>query len=146
MSFPDSTIWANDDNGKGYDIVMLGQAGPTKINVEDLHSNRSIARTTRSSALSLRDVGFKSVIELLGTYGGQAAPISGTWLKNAEINHDRDLRLQYLAGMDAEPLSGSQQSSTTWRSTAAIQGDLFIASGGTEKGCRWQLSGASRCP
>jgi spermidine synthase len=95
--FPDGTIWANDDNGKGYDIVMLGQAGPTRINVEDLET-----RVDRSDhtfvAMSLRDVGFKSVIELLGTYGGRASDLR-PWLKNAEINHDHDLRLQYLAGM-----------------------------------------------
>ena len=48
--------------------------------------------------MSLRDVGFKSVIELLGTYGGRGSDLR-PWLKNAEINHDRDLRLQYLAGM-----------------------------------------------
>jgi spermidine synthase len=95
--FPDGTIWANDDNGKGYDIVLLGQAGPTKINVNDVQD-----RLDRSDyvdvAVSLREVGFKTVIDLLGTYGGQG-PDLRPWLRNAQINRDRNLRLQYLAGM-----------------------------------------------
>jgi spermidine synthase len=96
--FPEGTIWANDDNGKGYDIVMLGQAGSTKINVNDVQD-----RLDRSDyvdvAVSLREVGFKTVIDLLGTYGGQGPDLQG-WLRNAQINRDRNLRLQYLAGMD----------------------------------------------
>jgi spermidine synthase len=47
---------------------------------------------------SLEDVGFKSGLGLLATYAGQARDL-GPWLKGAEINHDRDLRLQYLAGL-----------------------------------------------
>src|SRR6185503_6040561 len=31
--FTDGTIWSNDESGKGYDIVLLGQAEPTPINV-----------------------------------------------------------------------------------------------------------------
>ena len=95
--FPNGTIWANDDNGKGYDIVMLGQAEPTKINVDDLQE-----RLDRSDyvdvAVSLRDVGFKSAIDLLATYGGRASDLK-PWLRKAQINRDRNLRLQYLAGM-----------------------------------------------
>jgi spermidine synthase len=95
--FPGGTIWANDDNGKGYDIVMLGQVKPTRINVNDLQD-----RLDRSDhvdvAVSLRDVGFKTAIDLLGTYAGRGTDLQ-PWLRNAQINRDRDLRLQYLAGM-----------------------------------------------
>ena len=37
-------------------------------------------------------------ISLLATYAGQAADMKG-WMENAQINTDRNLRLQYLAGM-----------------------------------------------
>ncbi len=47
---------------------------------------------------SLREVGFASVVNLLGTYSGQSGDLSG-WLEGAPINRDRNLRLQYLAGM-----------------------------------------------
>ena len=35
---------------------------------------------------------------LLATFGGRAADLA-PWLRGAEINRDRNLRLQYLAGM-----------------------------------------------
>jgi spermidine synthase len=48
---------------------------------------------------SLRQVGFNSVVELLGTYGGRNRELL-QWLATAQINRDRNLRLQYLAGLD----------------------------------------------
>ncbi len=95
--FPDGTIWSNDDEGKGYDVVLLGQAGLTKINVDELQ--RRLERDDHARvAESLREVKFRSAVELLGTYAGRG-PDLREWLKGAEINRDRDLRLQYLAGM-----------------------------------------------
>ena len=49
-------------------------------------------------AQSLDEVRFRSTLDLLATYAGQRADL-GPWLKGAAINHDRNLRLQYLAGM-----------------------------------------------
>ncbi len=46
---------------------------------------------------SLREVGFRSVFELLATYCGRQQDLS-SWLTWAPINRDRNLRLQYLAG------------------------------------------------
>ena len=37
-------------------------------------------------------------MELLATYTGQATDLTD-WLKGAEINRDKNLRLQYMAGM-----------------------------------------------
>jgi len=37
-------------------------------------------------------------MDLLATYGGQASDLT-EWLKDASINRDRNLRLQYLAGL-----------------------------------------------
>jgi spermidine synthase len=94
--FPDGTIWSNDENGKGYDVVLLGQAGETKINLDDIEQR--LDRTDYSAeAQSLKDVGFGSVFDLFGTYAGNARDLA-PWLKDAEINRDRNLRLQYLAG------------------------------------------------
>jgi spermidine synthase len=47
---------------------------------------------------SLYDVGFASPMQLLSTYTVQASDLKG-WLENAQINRDRNLRLQYLAGL-----------------------------------------------
>jgi spermidine synthase len=95
--FPDGTIWSNDDKGKGYDVVLLGEADPMEINVDELQQRLDRADHL-SVARSVKDVGFGSAVDLLATYAGQGADLA-PWLKDAEINRDRNLRLQYLAGM-----------------------------------------------
>jgi spermidine synthase len=52
----------------------------------------------RDVAASLAYVGFTSGLDLLATYAGRAADLA-PWLADAEINYDRNLRLQYLAGL-----------------------------------------------
>jgi spermidine synthase len=37
-------------------------------------------------------------MDMLGTFAGQAESLRN-WLSNAQINRDRNLRLQYLAGL-----------------------------------------------
>jgi spermidine synthase len=46
----------------------------------------------------LREIGFNSAVDLFSTYAGQAPDLKG-WLQDANINRDRNLRLQYLAGL-----------------------------------------------
>ena len=46
---------------------------------------------------SLREIGMSTVTDLFSTYTGQRADL-GPWVADAEINRDRDLRLQYLGG------------------------------------------------
>jgi spermidine synthase len=95
--FPEASVWGNAAAGRGYDVVVLAQTEPLRINVEEL-----IERLSRLDhydvALSLRGVGFQSALDLLGNFAGQAADLT-PWLVDAEINHDRNLRLQYLAGL-----------------------------------------------
>ena len=49
-------------------------------------------------AQSLREIGFNSATELFATYAGQPGDLA-PWLADVQINYDRNLRLQYLAGM-----------------------------------------------
>lgn len=95
--FPNGTIWANDNNGQGYDVVLLGQVEPTHIDVDALQArlDRPDYATVRES---LQQVGFPTAISLLDTYLGRASDLR-PWLAGAQINRDIDLRLQYLAGM-----------------------------------------------
>jgi len=95
--FPHGTIWSNDFIGLGYDVLLLGQTDAMRINVDELQK-RLDGDDLRSAAQSLREVGFKSAVDMLSTYAGQG-PDLGAWLKGAEINRDRNLRLQYLAGL-----------------------------------------------
>jgi len=95
--FPQGTIWSNEDMGTGYDLVLLGQVDPLEVDVGTMQQ-RLLREDHQIVAQSLRDVGIRSAFGLVATYSGQAHDLA-PWLKDAEINHDRDLRLQYLAGL-----------------------------------------------
>ena len=94
--FPSGTIWVNNIDGQGYDLVLLGQAEPTRIDIDEL-ARRVESPEYRTVKQSLREIGFNSTTELLATFVGRAADFR-PWLKNAAINNDRNLRLQYIAG------------------------------------------------
>ena len=49
-------------------------------------------------AASLREIGFYTAVDLFSSYAGRASDLK-EWLKDANINRDRNLRLQYLAGL-----------------------------------------------
>lgn len=96
--FPDGTVWSNDIQGKGYDVVLAGHATPQTIDVDSMQMRLAGPEYARV-AQSLADVGFRSALSLLSTYGGQARDLA-PWLAGAQINRDSNLRLQYLAGME----------------------------------------------
>jgi spermidine synthase len=96
--FHEGTIWSNDLLlGLGYDLVLLGRQGPLRIDVDRL-VKRFGQQDYASAVQSLSDVGFNSAIGMLSAYTGRAPDLQ-PWLEGAEINRDRSLRLQYLAGM-----------------------------------------------
>lgn len=95
-SFPYGTIWANTWEGRGYDMVFMGQAEPLKVNLDEVQQ-RLERPDYAPVAQSLHDIGVNSVIDLLSTYAGRKSDLD-PWMAGAEINRDRDLRLQYLAG------------------------------------------------
>ena len=95
--FPDGTIWANTFDGRGYDIVLLGQVGPTRIDIVAMEQRFQDAGY-RNVGVSLVESGFGTPVELFSTYAGSGADLK-SWLVGAEINTDRNLRLQYLAGV-----------------------------------------------
>jgi spermidine synthase len=95
--FPEGILFSNETLGEGYDAVMFGQTGPTRIDVDDMQ-HRLDRPDFLPAAQSLREVGFKSAVELFGTFAGYA-PLLKEWVLGAQINTDRNLRLQYLAGM-----------------------------------------------
>ena len=115
--FPHGILWTNEHDGHGYDAVLFGQAEPTTIDVGELQ--RRLERPDHQLVRqSLREVGFgtggmgfgevepvpgeaspgQEVIDLMATYSGQATFLQ-EWSRGAQINTDRNLRLQYLAGM-----------------------------------------------
>jgi spermidine synthase len=93
-------------NGTGYDAVLFGQASPTRIDLDEWQS-RLLRNDHARVKQSLKDAGFDSVVALLATYAGQASDLH-EWMRDAQINTDRNLRLQYLAGMWLNSFEGSK--------------------------------------
>ncbi|MGH7500358.1 MAG: fused MFS/spermidine synthase [Longimicrobiales bacterium] len=98
-AFPNGTVWSNDIDGRGYDVVLAGGDASASIDLDALDAR--LSRTDHAWVQqSLSEVGFPSIFDLLATYAGRA-PDLAPWLADAEINHDRNLRLMYIAGMGA---------------------------------------------
>jgi spermidine synthase len=104
-AFPHGTIWGNDDDGYGYDTVVLGQTEPLKIDLTALAA-RLDQPEFAGVKKSLGDFGLGTMTSLLSTYAGRAEDLA-TWLAPATINRDRNLRLQYLAGLQLESTGGA---------------------------------------
>ena len=95
--FPDGTVWANNIDGRGYDLVLLGHDGSVTIDIDAMQERFAQAGYERIGE-SLTESGFGSPIDLFSTYAGSGREL-GQWLVGSEINTDRNLRLQYLAGV-----------------------------------------------
>jgi len=94
--FPNGMIFANTYNGQGYDLVLVGQAQPTHIDLDAMAER--LARPEYAPVMkSLNEIGMHTVTDLFGTFAGQAADYK-PWLADAQMNRDRNLRLEYLAG------------------------------------------------
>jgi len=96
-TFPNGAVFANTVNGQGYDLVLFGQVEAGKINVDTVQA-RLDDPANAAIAQSLREIGIFSAIDLFGTYAGRQSDMKN-WLSDAIINTDRNLKLQYLAGL-----------------------------------------------
>jgi spermidine synthase len=96
-AFPNGAVFANTVNGQGYDLVLFGQLDGGKINVDTVQARLSDPANA-AVAKSLSEVGINSAVDLFGTFAGRRGDMK-TWLSDAQINTDRNLKLQYLAGL-----------------------------------------------
>jgi len=132
-AFPDGVVWGNTNNGQGYDLVLLGQTAPPRIDVEAIQ--RRLSRPEYAPvAQSLKEIGFYSAVDLFSTYAGQQADLEN-WLKDAMINRDRNLRLQYLAGMGLN-LYQSATIYSTMLSYSRYPETLFVGSDALKQSLR----------
>jgi spermidine synthase len=96
--FPFGTIWSNQyASGGGYDVVMLAKPEALRFDPAALQARLDRPDHARI-ADALTQVELGGVDGLMATYAGQARDLR-PWLNDAQINTDRNLRLEYLAGM-----------------------------------------------
>jgi spermidine synthase len=100
--FPDGIVWSNDNPQGGYDAVLFGQVGGTKINLDEtdawIDAHPKVMRSLREVGFGRPNEGVGIAQGLYSTYAGRAQDLT-EWGKGAQINYDSNLRLQYLAGM-----------------------------------------------
>jgi spermidine synthase len=90
-------VFANLAYGQGYDVVLLAQMDPSPIDLDAL--DEKLARPEFEDVRrSLAEVGFQSAAQLMATFAAKKPEID-PWLSDAQLNRDRNLRLQYLAGL-----------------------------------------------
>jgi spermidine synthase len=109
--FPNGTVWRNDNrNGSGYDVVLVArledEPAIKAIDVDALQARLARPEYAPVKA-SLEEVEYMSIFDVLRTYSGRSADLV-PWLAGAEINRDRNLRLQYLAGLSYNEFLGTQ--------------------------------------
>jgi spermidine synthase len=95
--FPETLVFGNLFEGQGYDLVLVGQTEPMRIDVDAVAARLADPAYARVAA-SLRDIGITSALDLFAAYAGSSRDLA-PWLSGAPINTDRNLRLQYLAGL-----------------------------------------------
>ncbi len=130
-AFPNGIVFGNTNEGKGYDLVLLGQVQPTKIDVDVVQAK--LQRPEYAPlARSLREIGMSSAVDLFSTYAGRKSDLE-PWLKDTQINRDRNLRLQYLAGLGLNLYQADVIYSDMLRYVTKMPDDLFVASEDTRK-------------
>jgi spermidine synthase len=130
-AFPHVLIFGNTASGQGYDGVMVGSMEPFEIDVTALHARLNSPKYA-PVLQSLSDVGYGSAQLLLGTFAATGDQLQA-WLGDAEINRDRNLRLQYLAGLGVNNYEQSGIYSEILQNGAwpmeVFKGDLSALSG-----------------
>ncbi|HWI19353.1 MAG TPA: fused MFS/spermidine synthase [Vicinamibacterales bacterium] len=129
--FPDTTLWNPDLLEEGYDLVALGRVQEAPIREEAIRDRLNAAPRVKQS---LYEVMLRSPEAIISTYAGRGKDLA-PWLADAQINRERNLRLQYLAGMAANTDNRFLifQSMLQYRRYPA---DLFVASASLEEQLR----------
>jgi spermidine synthase len=137
-AFPDGAVFANTINGRGYDLVLFGRLGGGSIDVDAVQARLSDPANA-AIANSLAEVGIYSAVELFATYGGNSADLAD-WMSNAVINTDRNLKLQYLAGLGLNLYQNAEIYDNMVRGARYPEG-LFTGSEETLTALRGRISG-----
>jgi spermidine synthase len=137
--FRNGVIFANEGEGWNSDTILFGEADPRPIEADEIQKRLDAPDYQRVQE-SLAEVNFTSAVDLLATYTGRASDLRD-WLKDAQINTDRNLRLQYLAGMGSSAVQAAAIYEDLLRQRRFPE-DLFTASEETKDILRRALTGA----
>lgn len=96
--FPNGTIWGNPYRGEGHDMILLAKVEPLRIDLDQMEQRIGYRGGNSPVATSLAEIGMDSPVDLFATYAGRASDLR-QWLRGAAINHDWNLRMEYLAGL-----------------------------------------------
>jgi len=136
-TFPNGTVWSSDLMGKGYDTVLLGQDGAARIDLDALAAR--FARPDHQRVVeSLAQVRFSPPLSLMTAYAGSATDLR-RWMEDASINTDRNLRLQYLAGMVVN-LSEAERIFSSIKRYFRFPDEIFVGSPAMREGLRQALT------
>ena len=86
-------VFGNTNDGQGYDLVLLGQVEPTKIDVDEIQAKLQrpeyapVGAVARARSASTRP-------SICSRPMPARKPDLQPWLRDAPINRDRNLRLQ----------------------------------------------------
>jgi spermidine synthase len=133
-AFPNGVVWGNTQEGRGYDLVLLGQLTPGPINVDEIEQRLQRPEYAQVR-LSLSQIGMNSAVDLFSTYAGTATELK-PWLADASINRDRNLRLQYLAGLGLNLYQSESIYAQMLAHASGWPDGLFVASEATNNALR----------
>lgn len=94
--FPEGLVFGNTFNDQGYDVVLVGQKTPGPIDVDAIQARLETPEYA-PVAQSLSEIGIFSAVDLVSTFAARGEQLK-PWLADVQINRDKNLRLQYLAG------------------------------------------------
>jgi spermidine synthase len=138
-AFPDGLIFGNTYNGAAFDTVLVGPVAAPEIDLEAIDDALRLPAFERM-ARSLGEIGMYSAHDLFSNYAGRAKNLQG-WIGNAQINRDRNLRLQYLAGSSLNVHDGDRiyQEIVSYRT---FPDDLFVGTSTTLWSLKQAIEGA----
>jgi spermidine synthase len=133
-AFPNGVVWGNTQNGAGYDLVLMGTVDPVKIDVDAIDRRLKSPEYARVSQ-SLSEIGMMSATDLFSTYAGKR-PDLDQWMRDAIINRDRNLRLQYLAGLGLNLYQSDVIYADMLKYATRFPDELFTAAPSTIQGLK----------
>ncbi|MEX2048349.1 MAG: fused MFS/spermidine synthase [Gemmatimonadota bacterium] len=138
--FPQGMVFANLANGQGYDVVLLAQKDPGPIDLDAI-DQKLTSPAYQPVAQSLAQVNFYSAAQLMATFAAKKPEID-PWIADAQLNQDRNLRLQFLAGLSMNDYEADRIYRDMARYRTFPQG-LFVGTPGrmAQLMAAWQSSG-----